>query len=139
MDYLALWQEIDTDPAVMGYAGKSDGEIAALLNGETQTVDRTEITGAELLENTDLTELVALDDKRTAAYWGLVGMAVLDIAVGSNARSILTNLFAGGTTTRANMVAFVQIPIAASRASIIGWARVYVSDIVVARDRHGGP
>lgn len=36
MDHAALYAELTTDPAGVGYAGKTDAERAALLNAETR-------------------------------------------------------------------------------------------------------
>lgn len=138
MNYLHLWTEISTDPAGLGYAGKSDAQTAALLNGLTQVVARTSITGNELLEKTVLSELQALTVGGREAYWGLVGMGDVDIAAGSNGRAVLLALFGAGTTTRAQLTAFVQAGIVTSRAAILGLGDVRESDVAKARAQFGG-
>ena len=67
MNYAILWN------AIKDYPQLTPGVIAAAMNKADQNVPRESITGDELLEQTDLGELVAFDDKRTAAYWGSHG------------------------------------------------------------------
>lgn len=138
MNYLVLWTEINTDPAGLGYTGQSNAQIAALVNGLTQTVERTTISGNELLEHTVLAELQALPAVGREAYWGLVGMGSIDIAAGSNGRVVLLALFGAGTTTRAQLTAFVQAGIITSRAAILGLGDVRVSDVAKAIAQFGG-
>jgi len=138
MNYLLLWNEISTDPAGLGYVGKTDAQVAALLNGLTQTVARTAITGNELLEHTVLAELQALTAAGREAYWGLTGLGSIDIAAGSNGRVILLALFGAGTTIRAQLTAFVQTGIVTSRAAILGLGDVRESDVAKAVAQFGG-
>lgn len=142
MDYSALWDELTNDPAAVGYVAPNnpanDVENAGLINDETQTVERMSITAAELWENTDLTEYRVLGIEARDAYNVLVGLETIDVAEGSNSRTALANLFPAGTTTRANLVALVQETRTVSRASQLGFGRVYVHDIETARDRYSG-
>jgi hypothetical protein len=49
MDYVALRAHIDADPDAHGYAGMNDAEVAVSLNTETQTRNKSSMTGSEVL------------------------------------------------------------------------------------------
>lgn len=133
MDYVTLYNEITDDPAGLGYAGKTDAQIAALLNAETQEIARTTITAAELWENTDLTEYKALSAAERDAFWGLCGLDSIDVAAGTNSRAALSQLFPAGSTTRENLVALLQTPVMMSRAAVLGLGRVKPGHVAKAR------
>lgn len=62
MDYAALKSEITADPMSLGYAGKTDAVIAALLNDATKrTRSKATVSTAELFEAIDPAEFAALD------------------------------------------------------------------------------
>ena len=132
MNYAILWN------AIKDYPQLTPGVIAAAMNKADQNVPRESITGDELLEQTDLGELVAFDDKRTAAYWGLAGKDSISVVSGSNTRAILAALFPAGSTTRDNLVALITTPLLKSRAEILGLGRVKAGHVQKARAMFGG-
>ena len=129
MDYEALFNEITNDPEAIGYSGMTDAEIATALNAETQQVDRTSITKQELWENTSLTEYAALTAAARQAYGVLIDMDNIDVTAGSNSRVTLAALFAAGSTTRANLLALVDVPVTTSRAEILSLGLVTTGDV----------
>ena len=141
MNYQALWNELINDPATVGYIdpanSSNDIENARLLNEESQTVPRTEITSAELWENTDLSEYKSLTAGERQAYDVLVNLETIDVSEGTNSRTTLAALFPQGSNTRANLVALVQESVPTSRAEQIDWPRVYAHHIETARERYG--
>ena len=60
MDLAALKTEITSDPATIGYAGKSHEEIAALINRSQRTMNREQFSGADLASCLDPVEFAAL-------------------------------------------------------------------------------
>ena len=133
MNYATLYTEITNDPTGLGYAGKSNAEIAALLNAETQEIARTSITAAQLWENTVLSEYAALGAAQRDAYWGLCSLDSIDVAAGTNSRSALAQLFPQGSTTRAALMALLQTPVMRSRAAVLGLGRVKPGHVAKAR------
>ena len=133
MNYATLYTEITNDPAGLGYAGKTDAEIAALLNAETQETARTTITAAQLWENTLLSEYAVLSAAGRDAFWGLCNLDGIDVAAGTNSRAALMQLFPQGSTTRAALVALLQTPLMRSRAAVLGLGRVKPGHVAKAR------
>jgi hypothetical protein len=71
VDYVALKNEITTDPTARGYAGKEDNAIAALLN-EVQAnivIRRDNITPDEILQAIDIRDFNATNATQPACSW----------------------------------------------------------------------
>lgn len=75
MDLQLLKTEITTDPAALGYAGKTDEQVARLMMAETATganfeVNRKEISGSDIASSVVGSEFIAL----TAGQRDYVGL-----------------------------------------------------------------
>lgn len=127
-----LATELGADPAGLGLTAMSDEAAAWALNAPGRPVARITMTGAEILEALNPTELRAL----TAAQLNfvlLVTGAGGAVAIGPNsvARAILMALFGAGTASRAKLAAAsVQT---GSRAEELGLGLVTPSDVADAR------
>lgn len=66
MDLVALKTEITSDPAAIGYAGKSHEEIAVLLNKPQRTMNKAQFEGADLASCLDPAEFAALSAAQKA-------------------------------------------------------------------------
>lgn len=132
MDYVVLKSEITSDPALLGYAGKSDQEIADLLNSQAtgRTIVRTVIPSHEILEATVPGEWAALTAAEKQRYQTITGAGQVNLR-GSNTRSALAAMFGAGTTTRANLIALQKVVV--SRAEELGLGRVEPGHIGKAR------
>lgn len=60
MDLAALKAEITSDPAAIGYAGKSHEEMAILINRPQRTMNREQFNGGDLASCLDPVEFAAL-------------------------------------------------------------------------------
>lgn len=117
MDYTKLQAEIATDPFALGYAGKTDQQIADLLNSLTtnRTVPRTQVSKREIFN--------AIAD----ADWPTTAISQNKLAVlfsqdfvdptNVNVRAIVGSIFAGRTNTINAMLALDHFVV--SRASEI--------------------
>jgi len=107
MDYVALKNEILTDPKTMGYAGKSDQQISDLLNtvpSVPTTIYRGLINAYEIINNTVPSEFSALAAIEQNRYLAITGAGQVDTS-NANVRSAFAQMFAAGTTTRTNLSA----------------------------------
>lgn len=134
IDYAALAAEINGDPKSLGYAGKSDYDMSVLLNsaglsGETifRVYTATEdITAAIVRAEYDALGATAKD------YLINVVLCTARIKTGNaTLRSQIAQIFAAGTTTRANLTAVASKP--ASRAEVLFGENATVSDFDVAK------
>lgn len=130
MDLGQLKQEITTDPASLGYAGKDDEQIADLLNRPTRTAPRESVDGGTLAASIVFSEYAAL----TAPQRQYVDMVVTagTLPWTANLKQQLGALFAAGTQTRQNLVA-LQTRTGASRGEELGLGRVTPSDVADAK------
>lgn len=132
MDYVRLKSEITLDPAVLGYAGKTDQQIADLLNSLTtgRTIERSVIPAHEALEATVPAEWAALTAAEKQRYQTITGVGSVNLK-GANTRSAMAAMFGPATTTRANLIA-LQIK-TVSRAEELGLGRVEAGHVAKAR------
>ena len=116
--------EITGDPASMGYAGNTVSAVTALMNDKTlRSEPRETVTGAELFNAIDDGEFNALSDAQKADVDRITSLSGdIDVKPGSRARSIMLEIFGGGTTTRSNFQGLAQTRI--SRAHELGWRRM---------------
>ena len=133
MDYGILGTELTTDPASLGYAGKTDQQAADLLNslatGRTQI--RTALDGAEVYEALVVSEFLALTDAQRAEVWNVVHLgANIAVAPGSKARARMITLFGAGSATIAALAA--RLTSAISRAKELGLSAVTPDDVAIA-------
>lgn len=141
MNYQALRNEIINDPISLGYAGKTDSEIASLLNTVPgspiagRQIDREIIDTWEILEATVQAEWGALSAAEKQRYQTIVGAGTVSVK-GTNVRNAFLQMFAAGTQTRTNLAALQTR--AASRAEVLGFRPVSVGDVNLARTKDGG-
>ncbi len=135
INYSQLKTEIQTDPAALGYApfiaSGSDNAIADLLNAVGAfSINRTRIPAVEVVNAIVPTEWTALtaDEKNRISF--IVSAGEVD-ASAANTRSAFLAAFAGGTTTRANLVALQTRP--GSRAEALFGSGTFVSADDVAK------
>lgn len=134
IDYAVLKNEIDTDPEGLGYAGKTDPEVAALMNeigGSGEKIDRDFIDGQEMMSVVDIPEYAALNDVQRAGWSAIISAGTGMVGV-NNAGTIaqVTAIWAG-TTTLANLVALRKRD--ASRAEVLFGQGVSHLDVGKAR------
>jgi hypothetical protein len=134
--YDALKQEIANDPLALGYAGKTDAQIAALMNGadRSTTAPRTVVAAYEVWEAIVPADWAALTAQEKQRVQSLLGMGTVNLA-GANTRASLAAAFAAGTPTRTNLTALQAQTVPRSRAQEIFGLAVTDQDILAARSR----
>lgn len=118
-----LKNEIQTDPASMGYAGNNSEEIAGLLNKpdgtKHGTVNVETVTKATAQKAVIATEYTALTSERRDLWLAILQIDDLPVEEQS-IRDQVQEVWAAGTTTRNRLVALLSRP--ASRAEAL-WGR----------------
>lgn len=150
MDYAALRAELSNDPVALGYklaAGAApnpyvsgtmtDDQAAALLNSLTtgRTQSRTAVSTTQVLGAVLSSEWPATSSASESKLRAILGMPVVD-ASSPNIRTLFSDIFAAGTTSRTNLLALATQPI--SRAQELGLPPVTVGDVTLARTKSGG-
>lgn len=109
ISYPALKTELTTDPASLGYAGKTDQEVADAMNSVPSVntnallrVKRDRIETWEIVEATVVSEYDALSAAEKERYARITGLGTLN-PQGANIQAAFLKMFAAGTTTRANL------------------------------------
>lgn len=127
MDLVALKAEINTDPAVLGYAAilGDHPAIAALINRVGRLIDSDGLSSGALVSCLDKAEFTALNagDK---AYLNLF-VTVGDVPMTQEIRQSLRALFPVGSKTRVNINAATKRN--ASRGDELGLGHVTASDV----------
>jgi hypothetical protein len=133
--YPELKVEITNDPKTLGYAGKSDEQIAQLLNTvglSVETLFKGRVAVEDFIAEIVGTEYDALSaagktqlDQFVRGNWIKSGSA--------NMRTTIGALFAAGTTTRTNLLALCQR--SATRGEVLFGEGITVShqDVAAAR------
>jgi hypothetical protein len=127
-----LKTEITTDPLARGYSGMTNQQVADSLNTVNRPIQRTTLTGAEIYEQTDITEFqgkTAAQQIYVRDIWGLGGN--IAVGAGSKARTVMITVFGAGSVTIANLLAILTTNI--SRATEIGATFVFAHDVANAR------
>lgn len=130
MDYTALKNELQTDPAALGYAASiasgALSPVVALLNAVRGTIliDRDLIESYEIINATVPTEWAALSAAEKQRYQTVTGAGQVDCR-NANVRATFQAMFGAGTTTRANLTALLTRQ--GSRAEQLFGAGTYVS------------
>lgn len=133
MDYEVLYN-IDQQ-----YTAALAPAVASIqLNAQTVGVPRVSITAVELWENTDLSEYKGLGVAERQAYSVLMNLGMVDVSAGTNSRVAISALFPVGSTTRANLVALIQLPVAVGILASVGLPPVSAHEVQTARARYGG-
>lgn len=132
MDYVKLQAEITTDPMALGYAGKSDQQIADLLNsmGTGRVIGRSIVPSQEIIEATVPGEWAALAAAEKQRYQTITGAGEVNLK-GPNTRAMLGAMFGAGTQTRTNLVALQTKTV--SRAEELGLGFIYPGHVAKAR------
>lgn len=134
INYTALANEINTDPRTLGYAGKSDYDIAVIMNtpgasGETifRTYTPTEDVVAAIVRS-DYDSLVAAGK----TYLNEVVLKTSKVKTGdATLRTQIAQLFGAGTTTRTNLTNVASK--SATRGEVLFGENTSVTDVDVAR------
>lgn len=131
-----LKNEILTDPLSLGYTGKSDSELADLLNfvppsvSTGRRINRTSMPTSELLECVVHSEYIGLSATNRDFMAAILGMGEIDPA-GNNVTASLSAVFGPGTVTRDNFLARRERP--CSRAEFLDLPGLTSSDVADAR------
>lgn len=127
MDYSVLKTEITTDPQGKGYAGKTDQQVADLLNAiGTDTKERGVIPAHEIVDATVPSEWSALTADEKQRYQTIVSAGQVNVK-NPNIRAAFQAMFAGGTTTRTALTALTTEK--TSRAEALGFGKVAYWDV----------
>lgn len=138
MDYVALKEELETDPLGLGYSTPVDPidpvlaeADAALLNSLTtgRTRNRTIMTGREFKDNWDSQEFSVLTDAEKSLLYSMAARDDLD-PFGVDADVVL-DIFPPNSTTRDNLAAARVETI--SRAEELLGSLVHAGNVQTAR------
>ena len=124
INYTQLATEITTDPKVLGFAALvavgNDAAIAAALNlvrvGVDYQINRLPVPAYEIFEQIVPSEWAALTAAEKQRIQTLLSMGTVDPR-GTNTRQAFQDAFGVGTTTRANLIAYLKRQ--ASRAEVL--------------------
>ena len=126
---MSLIDEITNDPLTRGYAGMTDLDIAQSLNAADREVNRTSISGSELLGLADSTEYSNLTDIQRDNWLALCG--VDSINPSGSAVQLVVSIWAGNPLTVAALQsARVEL---ISRAQELGLGLINEGDVNHAR------
>jgi hypothetical protein len=130
MDLNALRTEITNDPASLGYAGKTDAQVATLMNAVNQTANVATIDANQLIraiQPADFAALTQIQLSRLSIILGAEPFSVNDV----NIKQMLADLFAGKTQTLAALQALQTYQ--TSRALLLFGEPVTAGDVQRAR------
>lgn len=137
INYANLKTELTTDPAGLGYAGKTDQQATDLMNAVAadntnafRRVKRDRVETWEIVEATIPTEYDALNATEKERYARLTGLGTIN-PQGTNIQAAFLKMFGAGTTTRSNL-ALLQWK-AASRSQVLFGEFVSYWDVARAR------
>jgi len=119
MDINVLKTEINTDPKNLGYAGKTDQEIADLMNEiglSQEQILRGAVPAEEMLSAMVYDDLILLTDVQLQIIAIYTANGDLDIA-NPNIQRIFKQIFPQGKASRDSLLALVYR--SASRAEIV--------------------
>lgn len=133
MDYLALKTELENDPKELGYADKTDQEIAALMNEiglSEETILKSSVSSEEIIFALDYEDLNGLSTSQLQILTLYTSNGSLDI---NNAlvQKTLKALFGAETVSRENLLALVRQD--ASRAQVLFGKEIIYWDVARAR------
>ena len=129
MNYLVLTEEITLDPLSRGYAGMTDQEAADDLNTKYREDDVKVVSGSQILNAIDLTELNAKTDAEKAQVWNIIHIGEVN-PFGVEA-DMLVDIFSGGSASIIALAALRKVDV--SRATELGLAIVHSGTIAQAR------
>lgn len=127
-----LRTELDTDPQTLGYAGKTNYQIALLLNEvglSGETIDREFVMASELQGAVVGSEAILLLSPQRDLWAAFMSIAIADGTIpldNNNLRGQVLEVWGAGTTTRSNLAALQTR--SASRAEVLFGDGVVVTD-----------
>lgn len=124
-----LSDELANDPEVIGYATMSDLEAAQSLNAVNREVNKTSMTGSEILSQAEASEYAALTEAKKAQWLALCGVDSID-PFGS-AVQVVIDIWGAGSATITNLQASRKQSL--SRAQELGF-QVREGDVTNARN-----
>lgn len=135
MDYPRLQAEINADPVTLGYSGKTDQQIADLLNSTTtsRTLPQTRVDTTQILGVIQVAAWPTVGSASESQLLAILGMPFVD-ASNINIRGIFGSIFpnSGGTvTTRNNLLALATRTV--SRADELSLGLVLAVDVTRAK------
>jgi hypothetical protein len=128
VDYRALKNEVDGDPASLGYAGKTNQQIVDLLNATNtgRTLPNTAVPVQDIFNAIDNADWPAVASVSESKLQTLLQMPSID-ASNANTRAIMSSIFGAGTQTRTNLLALANRTV--SRAQELGLEPVTLVDV----------
>jgi len=129
MDYAKLKAEITNDPLALGYSGKTDEQVCALINAKTRSKHVELLQPTQILNAVVYAEWTAKTATQQQMIWNLLGMGALN-PWGIEA-TIFTSVFGAGSATITALAAMRVQTI--SRAEELGIETVYAGHIAEAR------
>lgn len=138
INYTQLATEINTDPKGLGYAGKSDEEIAVIMNtpgASAETIFRAYTATEDIVAGIIRSEYDALSaaDK---TYLNEVVLKAARVKTGvTTMRTQLGTLFPNGTTTRTNLTNAASK--SATRGEVLFGENTTISNADVAKALRG--
>jgi len=129
MDTAILKTELLTDPLSRGYSGMSDVAAAADLNTVYRQINKVSMTGSEVLNALDTTEVLALTDAQRQRMWNVLHLGTIN-PFGMEA-SIFIDVFGGGS----NSISALQVArkTDVSRGVELGLGNVREGEVAEAR------
>jgi hypothetical protein len=126
----ALKAELQNDPLGRGYAGMTlEQKVASLTAVDRPAPERTSVSGSEIFNAIVPAEFGALTAANKDLVRDVFGLGdSINVATGTNARTVLLNAFGAGTATRTALAVLVTQQ--QSRASELGLPGVTATDIV---------
>lgn len=131
MDLAKLRTEVLNDPLGRNYASMTDAQAATSLNTANRPTTRTVIPSREIIGATVPSEWASLTAAEKQRYQTITGAGEVD-ASQQNVRDAFLAMFAGGTTTRANLAALQNGP-SITRAAELGLPFVGAHHVAAAR------
>lgn len=122
MNLQVLYQEI----LLPAYSGKTDQQIADMLNAKTRSAERAVVESYEVLECIVPSEFTALTAAEKTRVQSILACGKVNLR-GPNTRGMLAAAFDANTTTRANLIALQGK--AVSRAEELGLGEVQAGDV----------
>jgi hypothetical protein len=134
IDYAALATEVTTDPKSLGYAGKSDYDIATLLNtpgASGETIFRRYTPLEDIVAGIVRSEYDSLSAANKTFLQEVILKGTQVKSGDANLRASVAGIFAAGTTSRANLTNVASK--SATRGEVLFGESTTVSDLDVAR------
>ena len=126
---MALAVEINSDPLTRGYSGMTDTQIAADLNTAYRTRTRTTLSSAEIYEQINAAEFVALSADNKQLVRDVLGLGDgIQVGPSTKARNVMISVFGGQSATVTSIAAILTEQI--TRAGELGLGLVSVEQLI---------